>query len=82
MSEQEINKLLQDAFLNEAFGTDVLNYAKLLVVRSCPQEQTPQLQDMIRQNDIKTFVEFAHTIIPDFDQKVVEYLRSYGYLPE
>ena len=80
VTEQEINKLLQDAFMNEEVGTDIMNFAKLLVIKACPHDKVPQLQKIIDLNDIRAFTEFAHTVLPDFDQQMVAYLKSYGYL--
>ena len=80
MDEVKISKVLQDSLINDEFNNDVINYAKLLVVTSCPKDRVEELKEIINQNDIKSFVKFANNVLPEFNKKLVEYLRYYGYL--
>ena len=80
MDEVKISKVLQDSLINDEFNSDVINYAKLLVVTSCPKDRVEELKEIINQNNIKSFVKFANNVLPEFNEKLVEYLKSYGYL--
>jgi hypothetical protein len=79
--DNKLNTLLklysEKAKQTPQFGEDFIKYVKYLALKNCPDDKTADLNRIFEHGNIHDFMLFSVDLIPEFDQKVINYIKNY-----
>lgn len=72
-----LNLYSEKAKKDPQFAQDFIKYVKYLSLKHCPDDKTADLNRIFEHGNIHDFMIFTENLIPEFDQKVIKYIKNY-----
>ena len=74
---QIVTTAVEKAKGNPKFTKDLIKYVQYILLSTCPQDKSSQLNQLVETGNMKDLLEFGTQYTPDFNRIIVKYINSY-----